>query len=151
MTYENGTVLEPDKIIVFPDQSESKGLYVSRVEVAAELDDFSSATRFDPFSDIALLELSTRLDLNTYTPACLAQNTERFEGKEAEALVLRDYSRQEGWTLMNLHTPIMEIEYCFMWLKELGIDAFNLHESDLFTFTYFVPGLLCSVKENNEL
>lgn len=154
VAYKNGTVFEPEKIIVAPDQSGSKRIYVSRVEVAAEFRDRALLKRldgkYDGFSDIALLELTRRLDLNTYTPACLAQNTERFEGKHAEALVLRNYTWYEGWTLINLHTPIVEIEYCFQWMRSLGFDAYRYSDSELLLFTYFVPGWLCSVEENNE-
>ena len=43
-----------------------------------------------PENDIALLETSSPIDLNIYTPVCLRKTTRTFDWKMAEVLVYRD-------------------------------------------------------------
>merc|ERR1719369_1881326 len=52
------------------------------VEVAKIINhpSYSSATSRN---DVALLKLSEEVDLNTYTPACLPNTTQNFEGEKA--------------------------------------------------------------------
>ena len=43
-----------------------------------------------PVNDIALLETSSSIDLNIYTPVCLRRTNQTFDWKMAEILVYRD-------------------------------------------------------------
>ena len=69
-------------------------------------------------NDIAVLELSEGLDLNIYTPACMARTSEvkRFEGMEAEFLIIRDDqdSNRKGRKNQRLiNTTVIEARHCY--------------------------------------
>ena len=126
---------------------------MSRVEVATfDKKEWLNTGSSSAYSDVALLELSKRLDLNTYSPACLAKTSDfdRFEGENSEALVLRG-SFLVGSRLVNLKSPLVDFKSCLDWMIKLGHKEFFIFgKYDPAIVSNLVPGMLCSVVENNE-
>ena len=148
----NRSVLEPEKIVVFPDKSQLKSIYVSRVEVAEILpysfDVYNLLENyfrtFEAYNDIALLELSTRLNINIYTPVCLPKsNIKHFDESITKVLVHRDYTWYGGWSIVSLNAPIKDLTYCLDWKFRLGYDAHPLQH-----LSYLLSGVICSVTKN---
>ena len=74
-------------------------------------------------NDIALLEISSAIDLSIYTPVCLRRTKETFDLKMAEVLVYRDgvQTRYRGLVLppgycLNEHETEKEMKLCVIQL-----------------------------------
>ena len=94
VTDDDGEALAPDQVLLVPGVHNKdwnsvvrKLVPISHVSVHERYNKLASTDRAN---DIAVLELSRRLDLNTYTPVCLSRGDVSLNGKSAEVLVRRE-------------------------------------------------------------
>ena len=93
-------------------------------------------------NDVAILELSERLDLSIYTPACLSRTSDigGFVGMEVENILLRDDQDRNDETRKNQRssgTTVIDSRHCYdrfdflRYQRELDRYLLNTHDDSL--------------------
>ena len=62
-------------------------------------------------NDVALIKLSTKVDLTTYTPACLANTGDSFVGKTAWVYGMIDLCNYEAFVKLKVLTRLGTVKF----------------------------------------
>ena len=133
VTRKDGTALDPDQVVVVPGYYDHRKLVsVSNVTVH---EGYKKSERIEKQNDIAILELATRLDLNTYTPACIFEKVDQWllDEDQTEVLALRE---EEATPLHSFHVAPLHYFQCVM-RRFITVDEFHPD---------FTPSVICSQK-----
>jgi len=144
VTDDDGEALAPDQVLLVPGVHNKdwnsvvrKLVPVSHVSVHEKYNNLAS---IDRANDIAVLELSRRLDLNTYTPVCLSRGDVSLNGKSAEVLVRRE---DEASPLESFEVTPVSYQEVLRSHKQLDVQSHSQFPP--------IPSVICSKIMQTEL